>query len=141
MAKFTVETIYTQVDARWWQRIMKRFVQPGDSFEIRCWQEEENEISAVMPYGRCEKDNMEVSVKGVMTRELLEDILVEPVDDKAVYNKMTKFFTVNVKNQKAEISSCHYGTQMYIDVFREEDINFLKAIVDKYPDSLSFWEY
>lgn len=78
---------------------MEHFVKVGDTFEIRCWREEAAEIGEASLYGTVVADRYEVSVKGSVTEELLGKLLTEAPADKSIYNKMTKYFTIHVRNQ------------------------------------------
>ena len=78
---------------------MEHFVKVGDAFEIRCWREEAAEIGEASLYGTAVADRYEVSVKGSVTEELLGKLLTEAPADKSIYNKMTKYFTIHVRNQ------------------------------------------
>lgn len=54
--------------------------------------------------------------------------------DKDIYNKMTKYFTINVKNELCDICSAHYGTEMYITIYSDKDILFFEQVMSKYSD-------
>lgn len=66
-----------------------------------------------------------MSIKGIVTKELLEELLTDNPTDKTIYNKMTSYFTVNIKNDLYDIRSEHYGTEMYIEITAAKDIAFL----------------
>ena len=81
--------------------------------------------------------NNEVSVKGVVTAELLAELLSEEPSDKSIYNKMTKYFTINVENDKCFFCSAHYGTEMYLEKVSDADISFFESVVKQYDDFFS----
>ena len=88
-------------------------------------EEELSEIAGASLYGAATEDKNEVSVKGIVTKELLEELLTDSPEDKEIYNKMTRYFTVNIKNDLYDIWSGHYGTEMYIEMASVKDIAFL----------------
>ena len=116
---------------------MEHFVRVGDTFEIRCWREEVAEIEQASLYGTTIDSKYEVSIKGVMTNDLLKKLLTEESTDKSIYNKMTKYFTIHVKNDLCDIWSEHYGTEMVIDIIADTDIEFFEEVMGQYPESFS----
>lgn len=116
---------------------MEHFVRVGDTFEIRCWREEVAEIEQASLYGTTIDSKYEVSIKGVMTNDLLKKLLTEEPTDKSIYNKMTKYFTLHVKNDLCDIWSEHYGTEMVIDIIADTDIEFFEEVMGQYPESFS----
>lgn len=98
MKQFGIQMIDNSISSQWWKTIMKYFVKIGNSFEIRCWKEEAAEIESASLYGVAVDDKCEVSIKGSVTKELLEKLLIEEPTDKSIYNKMTKYFTIHVEN-------------------------------------------
>lgn len=79
----------------------------------------------------------EVSIKGIVTKELLEELLTDNPTDKTIYNKMTSYFTVNIKNDLYDIRSEHYGTEMYIEITAAKDIAFFEQVISQYSDQFS----
>ncbi len=140
MKQFCIQMIDFRVTSTWWKRLVKHFIKPGDAFEIRCWKEEVAEITEATFYGETVEDKNEVSIKGKITSELLDLLLEEPLD-KDIYNKMTRFFTVNLKNGACDFCSAHYGTEMYIGVVSNEDLTFCEQIMQEYGDSFSIHIY
>ena len=57
--------------------------------------------------------------------------------DKTIYNKMTSYFTVNIKNDLYDIRSEHYGTEMYIEITAAKDIAFFEQVISQYSDQFS----
>ena len=112
----------------------------GATFEIRCWREEAAEIGEASLYGTVVADGYEVSVKGSVTEELLGKLLAEAPADKSIYNKMTKYFTIHVRNDLCDIWSEHYGTEMVIDIISDADIEFFEQVMGQYPGSFSIGE-
>lgn len=114
--KFNIQMVDNTVSSEWWKTIIHHFIKVGDNFEIRCWKEETEEILQVKRYGKAIADGNEISIKGAFVDELLLELMEENPADKEIYNKMTKYFTINVKNELCDIWSCHYGTEMYIEI-------------------------
>lgn len=137
MKKMWVQMIDDSISTEWWNQIISHFIKVGDNFEIRCWQEERAEIMQASLYGIAVDDGYEVSVKGVITKKLFEELLTEEPTDKSIYNKMTKYFTINVKNDLCDISSAHYGTELYIDLVSEKDVEFLEQVISQHPNCFS----
>lgn len=137
MKRYNVQMIDGFVSSDWWKEIMEYFVKAGDTFEIRCWKEESSEIARASLYGDAITDKNEVSIKGIVTKELLEELLDKEPADKSLYNKMTKYFTINVKNSLCDICSAHYGTEMYLDITFDKDIEFFEKVMNQYPEKFS----
>ena len=137
MKQFSVQMMDNSVSSQWWKKIMEHFVRVGDTFEIRCWREEVAEIEQASLYGTTIDSKYEVSIKGIMTNDLLKKLLTEEPTDKSIYNKMTKYFTIHVKNDLCDIWSEHYGTEMVIDIIADTDIEFFEEVMGQYPESFS----
>ena len=140
MKQFFVQMIDNSMSSQWWKEIIEHFVKAGDTFEIRCWWEEAAEIGEASLYGTVVADGYEVSVKGSVTEELLGKLLTEAPADKSIYNKMTKYFTIHVRNNLCDIWSEHYGTEMVIDIISDADTEFFELVMGQYPGSFSIGE-
>lgn len=136
MKRFAVQMIDGFISSNWWKTIMEHFTNMGDAFEIRCWQEEWAEIARASFYGAVEADQNEVSLKGIVTKELLEDLLTDNPVDKTIYNKMTSYFTVNIKQDLYTVRSEHYGTELYLELAADKDIRFLKQVINQNSNKL-----
>lgn len=137
MGVISLQMIDKKTSSDWWRKIVEHFVNVGDAFEIRCWKEEVDEIRQTSLYGNSTEDKNEVSIKGVVTAELLAELLSEEPSDKSIYNKMTKYFTINVENDKCFFCSAHYGTEMYLEKVSDADISFFESVVKQYDDYFS----
>ncbi len=126
-----------RISSDWWRKIVEHFVNVGDAFEIRCWKEELDEIRQASLYGNPTEDRNEVSVKGVVTSELIAELLSDEPSDKSIYNKMTKYFTINVETERGFFCSAHYGTEMYLERVSDDDILFFESVVNQYDDCFS----
>lgn len=130
------------VSSAWWKTIIHHFIRVGNDFEIRCWKEEMEEILQAKRYGEATEEDNEISIKGIFVDELLLELMAENPTDKVIYNKMTKYFTINAKNELCDICSSHYGTEMYIEIYFDEDILFFNQTMSQYPDasfSIGVW--
>ncbi|MBO5141797.1 MAG: hypothetical protein J6C46_02150 [Clostridia bacterium] len=112
---------------KWWKNLFIHYASKGEAFEIRCWDEETESIELIKKFGIVQKSKTtkEIIITGYITNEFIDLIVKEEIPmDQNIYNKMTQFFTINI--DKA-FSSCHYGTEIYID----EDEEFAKKILDE----------
>ena len=133
MNYISVQMTDNTVSSSWWKKLVRHFVKAGDELEIRCWKEEADEIRAASRYGKPTEDKNEVSVRGIVTEEFLLELSDDEPTDKSIYNKMTKYFTINVKN----FCSAHYGTEIYIENLPEEDILFVEDVFSPFEDKFS----
>ena len=137
MRQISLQMIDKSVSSHWWRKVVTHFLRVGDPLEIRCWKEEEEEVRQASKYGPPAAENYEVSVKGIVTAEFLEEILSDEPTDKSLYNKMTKYFTINLERGPLRFCSAHYGTEMYIEGASAEDISFFKRTLAPYEDHFS----
>ena len=132
MAGISLQMIDKSVSSHWWREVVKYFLRVGDPLEIRCWKEEEEETKRASVYGPVTEEGYEVSIKGPVTTDFLEEILTDEPADKSIYNKMTKYFTINVERGPLRFCSAHYGTEMYIEGAGEEDVSFFQHLMAPY---------
>lgn len=137
MKTIQVQMLDHNVKSDWWKKIIQHFVKPGDEIEIRCWNEENEEIKRAMSYGRPIQidSNFQTAIKCIVTKQIIKEILSLPEPmDKAVYNKMTEFFTIIVENK---IYSEHYGTELYLFNVNDDEVEVFKKIMAPYWDKFS----
>lgn len=134
MREISVQMIDHNVSSVWWKELVKYFVRVGDKLEIRCWKEELSEIQQAAAYGDPAKDNYEVSIKGTVSESLLSELLSENPTDKSIYNKMTKYFTVNAECGQRKFCSAHYGTEMYLLGLSDDDVAFFKHVMKDFTE-------
>ena len=134
MREISLQMIDHNISSLWWKELVKYFVQVGDNLEIRCWKEEVAEIQQASFYGNPTEDNYEVSIKGIVSEELISELLSENPTDKSIYNKMTKYFTINVEHEQRKFCSAHYGTEMYLIGVSDYDIDFFKNVMKAYAE-------
>lgn len=137
MSRIQVQMIDNSISSDWWRKLVQHFVRVDDKLELRCWKEETAEIQQASLYGEPVEDKYEVSIRGTVTTELLTELLTDEPSDKSIYNKMTKYFTINVNNGLRDFCSAHYGTEMYINKASDDDIAFFSKIMEQYGDCFS----
>lgn len=137
MKTIQVQMLDRNVGSDWWKKIIQHFVKQGDEFEVRCWNEEHEEIKKALSYGcifQSESD-FETSIKGIVSEQMIKEFLAMPEPmDKAIYNKMTVFFTFYIENK---ICSAHYGTEIYLDNVSADDIEVFREIMTPCWESFS----
>lgn len=134
MKEISLQMIDHNISSSWWKELVRYFVHSGDGLEIRCWKEETAEIRKAASYGEPVEDNYEVSVKGTVSEELISELLAENPTDKSIYNKMTKYFTINVEHEQRKFCSAHYGTEMYLTGVSDDDIAFFRNAMKSYTE-------
>lgn len=134
MREISLQMIDRNISSSWWKELVGHFVQVGDDLEIRCWKEEIAEIRQASSYGNPTESNYEVSIKGMVSEELISELLTEDPTDKSIYNKMTKYFTINAERGQRRFCSAHYGTEMYLTGVSDDDITFFKDVMKAYTE-------
>lgn len=138
MSRIQVQMLDDSVSSDWWRKLVQHFFRIGDELEIRCWKEEAAEIQQASLYGKPMENQLEVSICGKVTDKLLSELLEEEPTDKSVYNKMTKYFTIHVKNELCDFCSEHYGTEVYMDrVCSDDELCFVSKLFSQYADCFS----
>ena len=134
MKEISLQMIDKNISSSWWKKLVKYFLHEGDSLEIRCWKEEIAEIKQATAYGAPAEENYEVSVRGVVSEEFITELLTENPTDKSIYNKMTKYFTINTEHEQLKFCSAHYGTEIYLTGVSDDDISFFKDIMKEFTE-------
>ncbi len=134
MGEISLQMINHHIPSEWWKELVKYFVHIGDSLEIRCWKEEAAEIQQASIYGSPMDANYEVSIKGVVSEQFISELLSENPTDKSIYNKMTKYFTINVEREGRKFCSAHYGTEIYLIGVSDNDIAFCRNVIKTYTE-------
>jgi len=134
MREISLQMIDRNIDSFWWKNLVRHFVQVGDKLEIRCWKEEVLEIQHATSYGNPIEDKYEVSIKGIVSDALISELLSENPTDKSIYNKMTKYFTINIEHEHFKFCSAHYGTEMYLIGVSDDDIAFFEAVMKEFTE-------
>ena len=134
MTEIGLQMTDNRVSSKWWKKLIKYFVQTGDCLEIRCWKEELDEIKKASAYGEPSNENYEVSVKGIVSEEFISELLSENPKDKSIYNKMTKYFTINAEHGQRKLCSAHYGTEMYLIGLSDDDISYFQDVMKEFTE-------
>ncbi len=134
MREISLQMLDHKISSLWWKEIIKHFIKVGDCLEIRCWKEEATEIQQASMYGKSIDENYEISIKGIVTEQFISELLSENPTDKSIYNKMTKYFRINVEGEERKLCSAHYGTEMYFIGVSDEDIIFVKNLMNAYTE-------
>ena len=92
------------------------------------------EIQQASSYGNPTDDNYEVSIKGVVSEQFILELLSENPTDKSIYNKMTKYFTINTEREGVKFCSAHYGTELYLIGVSDNDIAFFQDVMKEYTE-------
>lgn len=91
-----------------WQKIIRSFVHGGDSFEIRCW-EGENEEFAKKWADEYQKEDIETVYFGKVTGAFLKAFFGASDE-----NGITPFFSVGFEMNGSMIYSEKYGEELHI---------------------------
>ena len=109
----------TEKDHSKWLELMTKALRGSKSFEIHCWNEENEWIDLALKYGKLKDCDWKYGkiIAGTVTQEFSNMLLNMPKpQDIEIYNKMTPFFNVFLDGS---FQSCHYGTEVYIEEKRE----------------------
>jgi len=102
-----------------WVEMLTEALKDAKTFEIHCWNEENEWIEVALKYGNLKESDWKYGklVAGNVTKEFSDMILSMPKpQDIEIYNKMTPFFNVFLDDS---FQSCHYGTEVYVEEKRE----------------------
>ena len=105
----------TEKDNSKWLELMTEAFKGAKSFEIHCWNEENEWIEVALKYGNLKESDWKYGkiVAGNVTKEFIDMILSMPKpQDIEIYNKMTPFFSIFL--DEYDFQSCHYGTEVYV---------------------------
>lgn len=129
------ETIY-DINVLWWDKLILKYLNKNNNFEIRCWNKEQKEIKEALYFGKINKTNQikkyETSIIGTTTNSFKEYILNHKKINKT--NQLTQFFTINLGKN---FSSEHYGNQINIRNLSELDIIEIKTIIEPIESYIS----
>ena len=114
---------------QWWKELFCLYAKPGLYFEIHCWSDEAEALSAACQYGNVACYNMPdiKIVHGILTERLIGCFLREERPaDRSVYNKMIPFFTIRIGNN---YSSENYGTQVLLQTDKSVCMDMIDKII------------
>ena len=104
----------SEADNSKWLSYIMAALDGAKTFEIHCWNEENEWIDLALQYGKLKDDDWQYGkiIVGDVTLEFVQMLLNQrkPADTE-LYNKMTPFFNVFLDNK---FQSCHYGTELYL---------------------------
>ena len=98
-----------------WVEMLKEALKGAKTFEIHCWNEENEWIDLALKYGTLQNSDWKYGkiIEGDVTPEFVTMILDMPKPtDVEIYNKMTPFFSIFL--DEYNFQSCHYGTEIYV---------------------------
>ena len=101
-----------------WLSYITAALDGAKTFEIHCWNEENEWIDLALKYGTLKDSDWKYGeiITGTVTPEFSNMLLNMPKpQDIEIYNKMTPFFNVFLDGS---FQSCHYGTEVYVEVKR-----------------------
>ena len=104
----------TEKDNSKWLELLKKALKTAKTFEIHCWNGEEEWIELALQYGVLKESDWKYGkmVTGKVTQEFADMLLGLPKPQEVEFeNKMTPFFNVFLDNG---FQSSHYGTEIYI---------------------------
>ncbi len=104
----------TEKDNSKWLELLKEALKTAKTFEIHCWNGEDEWIAVALRYGRLKESDWTYGkmIAGEVTPEFADMLLTMPKpQDTEIENKMTPFFNVFFDNR---FYSNHYGTEVVI---------------------------
>jgi len=104
----------TEKDNSKWLKLLKEALKTAKTFEIHCWNEEEEWIEVALKYGTMKESDWTYGkiITGAVTAEFSDMLLGMPKpQDTEVYNMMAPFFNVFLDDS---FQSSHYGTEIYV---------------------------
>ena len=104
----------TETDNSKWLELLKEALKTAKSFEIHCWNEEEEWVEVALKYGTMKESDWTYGkiITGAVTAEFSDMLLRMPKpQDTEIYNMMTPFFNVFLDDS---FQSSHYGTEIYV---------------------------
>ena len=106
---------HTEQDNSKWLELLKKALKTAKTFEIHCWNGEEEWTDLALQYGVLKESDWTYGkmVTGKVTPEFTDMLLGMPKPQEIeLENKMTPFFNVFLDNG---FQSSHYGTEIYIE--------------------------
>ena len=119
-------------DYSWWFDLVESIASQADIFEIRCWPEESEAIATGQRFGRRLEnfETKELVFKGLISEAFLKHIYKHGFDDDGAL----KWFTLSFyKGEELIFESGHYGTEPYVFLKTEEEVQKLEGWSRKYP--------
>ncbi|MBQ8547828.1 MAG: hypothetical protein IJ427_04945 [Lachnospiraceae bacterium] len=104
----------TEKDNSKWLELLKEALKTAKTFEIHCWNGEDEWIAVALRYGKLKESDWTYGkmITGEVTPEFADMLLTMPKpQDTEIENKMTPFFNVFLASG---FQSSHYGTEVVI---------------------------
>ncbi len=104
----------TEKDNSRWLELLKKALKTAKTFEIHCWNGEDEWIEVALRYGKLKESDWTYGkmITGEVTPEFADMLLTMPKpQDTEIENKMTPFFNVFLDSG---FQSSHYGTEVVI---------------------------
>ena len=105
----------TETDNLKWLELLKEALKTAKTFEIHCWNGENEWIEVALQYGVLKNDDWSYGkiITGTVTKEFCDMLLGMPKPQNTdLDNKMTPFFNVFLDSG---FQSSHYGAEVYIE--------------------------
>lgn len=105
----------TETDNLKWLELLTEALKTAKTFEIHCWNGEDEWIEVALRYGVLKNDNWNYGkiIIGTVTQEFCDMLLGMPKPKNTdLDNKMTPFFNVFLDSG---FQSSHYGAEVYIE--------------------------
>lgn len=109
----SIEFDRSEKDNTKWIELITGYLNTAKTFEIHCWNEEQEWIELALQFGELKDDSWKYGkiITGEVTPQFIDMLLGHPKPaDTEVYNKMTPFFNVFLDDN---FQSSHYGTENY----------------------------
>ena len=104
----------TEKDNSKWLELLKEALKTAKTFEIHCWNGEDEWIAVALRYGKLKESDWTYGkmITGEVTPQFADMLLTMPKpQDTEIENKMTPFFNVFLDSG---FQSSHYGTEVVI---------------------------
>ena len=104
----------TEKDNSKWIALLKEALKTAKTFEIHCWNGEDEWIETALRYGKLKESDWTYGkiIVGEVTPEFVDMLLTMPKPENIdIHTKMTPFFNVFLDNK---FLSSHYGTEVCI---------------------------
>ena len=104
----------TEMDNSKWLELLKEALKNAKTFEIHCWNGEDEWIAVALRYGKIKESDWTYGkmITGEVTPEFADMLLTMPKpQDTEIENKMTPFFNVFLDSG---FQSSHYGTEVVV---------------------------
>jgi len=105
----------TETDNLKWLELLKEALKTAKTFEIHCWNGEDEWMEVALQYGVLKNDDWKYGkiITGTVTKEFCDMLLGMPKPQNTdLDNKMTPFFNVFLDSG---FQSSHYGAEVYIE--------------------------